>query len=78
MSLRSLSAAALLLLASSLAVAGQPVKAEKPKDAAPASVAATPAPHARAPTREEVRAEAVEAARHHRATLSESLDFLKN
>ncbi len=29
-------------------------------------------------TRDEVKAEAVEAAKHHRATLSESLDFLKN
>ena len=78
MSLRSLSAAALLLLASGLAVAAEPVKAEKPKDAASASAPAAPVVRARAPTREEVRAEAVEAARHHRATLSESLDFLKN
>jgi hypothetical protein len=78
MRLQSLSAAAPLLLAGGLAVADEPVKAEKPKDLAPASVAAAPAPRARAPTREEVRAEAVEAAKHHRATLSESLDFLKN
>ena len=78
MSLRSLSAVTLLLLASSLAVAGEPVQAEKPKDAALASAPAAPATPARVPTREEVRAQAVEAARHHRATLSESLDFLKN
>lgn len=85
MTLQSLTAATVLLLASSLAFAEEPVKTEKPKDVVLASAAGagsaavrTDTQRARAPTREEVKAEAVEAAKHHRATLSESLDFLKN
>ena len=83
MTLQSLTAATVLLLAASLAYAAEPVKNEKPKDvvlASAAGAATTRTETQRAPvrTREEVRAEAVEAAKHHRATLSESLDFLKN
>ena len=83
MTLQSLTAASVLLLASSLAFADEPVKTEKPKDvvlasAAGAGTARVEAPRSRVPTRAEVKAEAVEAAKHHRATLSESLDFLKN
>ena len=88
MTLQALSAATVLLLASSVAFASEPVKTEPPKakEAATTSTSTSTGGSANGSqqsagpsrSRAEVHAEAVEAARKHRATLSESLDFLKN
>ena len=85
MNLKFPAIASVLLLTSGLALA-EPVKAETAKNdcaaladasGAPAVKPAPAAPSA-AKTREEVYAEAVEAAKHHRSTFSQDLDFLKN
>ena len=84
MKLQALTAATILLLANSVAFAAEPAKIDPPKSkdvvltssGSSGSGAQQSGPASR--SREEVYAEAVEAAKNHRATLSESLDFLKN
>lgn len=77
--------ATVLLLASSVAFAAEPVKTDPPKSSeavstssGSSSAGSQQSGQAAGRSRDAVRAEAVEAARNHRATLSESLDFLKN
>lgn len=81
--------ATVLLLTSGFALA-DPVKAPTNKNDDPPCAAAAacetpavkrapvPAASSAARTREEVHAEAVEAARQHRSTFSQDLDFLRN